>query len=96
MKRRKRLLVAGAGLVAFVLGLLSSLSSARAGERFDLKVSNHIFAEIAGDREALARGMVRADLDGIEWRLVSNTRGQVASNQDPGELRRALCRLPQR
>ena len=57
MKKRKKLLVAGAGLVAFVLGLVSSLHSAPAQERFDLKVRNDIFAGFAGDKEALTLGI---------------------------------------
>lgn len=57
MNKRKRLLVMAAGVLAFALGFLSSLRSAPAQQRFDLKVRNDFFAGFGGDREALDRGM---------------------------------------
>jgi len=57
--RRKKLKLALAGAVAFVLGFLSAMLSAPAQEpaRFDLKVRQEFFAGFAGDRAALDRGM---------------------------------------
>src|SRR5215469_13356050 len=55
--RRKRVLMAIAGGGAFLVGFLSSISSAHAQERFDLKVRQDFFAGFAGNQDALDRGM---------------------------------------
>jgi tetratricopeptide (TPR) repeat protein len=54
--RRKKLLTI-AGVAAFGFGFLSSLRSAPAQERFDMKVRDDFFAGFAGNQEALDRGM---------------------------------------
>ena len=56
----KTILLAIAGAVAFVIGLLSTMAMAPAQgqpERFDLRVRQDFFARISGDRQALDRGM---------------------------------------
>lgn len=55
-----------------MLGFLSSIGSAPAQQRFDLKVRQDFFAGFAGDKDALARGMkacedaLAADSDNAE------------------------------
>ena len=55
--KHKALKLAIAGALAFLIGFLSSIKSAPAQQRFDLKVRNDFFAGFAGDKAALARGM---------------------------------------
>src|SRR5690348_3912511 len=55
--RRKKLKLALAALIAFLLGFLTTVRLAPAQERFDLKVRNDFFAGFAGNEAALARGM---------------------------------------
>jgi hypothetical protein len=55
--KHKTLKFAIAGVLAFLIGFLSTIRSAPAQNRFDLKVRNDFFAGYAGDKEALARGM---------------------------------------
>jgi hypothetical protein len=55
--KHKTLKFAIAGVLAFLIGFLSTIRSAPAQNRFDLKVRNDFFAGYAGDNEALARGM---------------------------------------
>ena len=57
MTRRRKFLMAIAGAAAFGFGFLSSLRSAPAQERFDLKVREDFFAGFGGDDDALNRGM---------------------------------------
>jgi hypothetical protein len=56
MTRRKKVLVVFAGLTSFAVGFLSTLRSAHAGERFDLRVRDDFFAGFQGDQQALERG----------------------------------------
>jgi|HubBroStandDraft_5_1064220.scaffolds.fasta_scaffold95592_2 tetratricopeptide (TPR) repeat protein len=55
--KHKTLKIAIAGVIAFLIGFLSTIRSAPAQNRFDLKVRNDFFAGYAGDKDALARGM---------------------------------------
>lgn len=55
--KHKALKLAIAGALAFLIGFLSSIKSAPAQQRFDMKVRNDFFAGFAGDKAALARGM---------------------------------------
>ena len=55
--RRKRVLMAIAAGAAFLVGFLSSIESAPAQERFDLKVRQDFFAGFAGNQDALNHGM---------------------------------------
>jgi hypothetical protein len=55
--RRRKLLMAIAGGVAFLIGFISSIGSAPAQQRFDLKVRQDFFAGFAGNYDALAQGM---------------------------------------
>ena len=55
--RRKKLKLAIAAVIAFLMGFLSAIRSAPAQQRFDLKVRNDFFSGFTGDKEALARGM---------------------------------------
>lgn len=55
--KNKTLKFAIAAAVAFLIGFLSTIRSAPAQQRFDLKVRNDFFAGFAGDKEALAHGM---------------------------------------
>jgi|SRR5579871_1004810 len=55
--RRKKLKLTIAAVIAFLVGFLSTIRSAPAQERFDLKVRNDFFAGFAGDKDALTRGM---------------------------------------
>jgi len=55
--RHKTLKLAIAGIVAFLIGFLSTLRPSPAQERFDMKVRNDFFAGFAGDKAALERGM---------------------------------------
>jgi tetratricopeptide (TPR) repeat protein len=55
--KHKKLKLAIAAMVAFLIGFLSTIRSAPAQDRFDLKVRNDFFAGYAGDKDALARGM---------------------------------------
>jgi tetratricopeptide (TPR) repeat protein len=55
--KHKTLKIAIAAVVAFLVGFLSTIRSAPAQDRFDLKVRNDFFAGYAGDKDALARGM---------------------------------------
>jgi len=57
MRFKKFILAAIAAVIAFLVGFLSTIRSAPAQERFDLKVRNDFFAGFAGNAEALARGM---------------------------------------
>jgi tetratricopeptide (TPR) repeat protein len=59
--KHKTMKLAIAGALAFLIGFLSTIRSAPAGERFDLKVRNDFFAGFAGDKDALARGMKACD-----------------------------------
>ena len=55
--RHKTLKLAIAAVIAFLIGFLSTIRSAPAQQRFDLKVRQDFFAGFAGDQAALARGM---------------------------------------
>lgn len=55
MKRRKRVLVAGAGLVAFVLGLASSLRAAPMGDREGLERAVQTCGDTLGGSMRAAR-----------------------------------------
>src|SRR5262245_45779758 len=55
--RRKKLKFAIAGAIGFLIGFLTTIRSAPAQQRFDLKVRNDFFAGLAGNQEALDRGM---------------------------------------
>ena len=57
MRRRTRLKLAIAAVIAFLIGFVSTIRSAPAQQRFDLKVRNDFFIGFAGDSAALARGM---------------------------------------
>ena len=61
MISRKKLLMMLAGAAAFGFGFLSTLRSAPADERFDLKIRSDFFAGFAGDQEALERGMTKCE-----------------------------------
>jgi len=61
MKKHKTLKLAIAAALAFLIGFLSSIRSAPAQQRFDLKVRDDFFAGFAGDKDALARGMKACD-----------------------------------
>lgn len=55
--RRKKTLMAIAGGVAFLIGFASSIRSAPAQERFDLKVRQDFFAGFSGNQDALDHGL---------------------------------------
>jgi tetratricopeptide (TPR) repeat protein len=55
--RRKKLKFAIAGAIGFLIGFLTTIRSAPAQQRFDLKVREDFFAGLAGNQEALDRGM---------------------------------------
>jgi tetratricopeptide (TPR) repeat protein len=57
MTRQKRFLMMTAGLAAFGIGFLTTLGSAPAQERFDLKVRDAFFAGFNGDQASLDRAM---------------------------------------
>jgi len=57
MKRKGLKVAIVAAVIAFVIGFLSTIRSAGAQERFDLKVRNDFFTGFSGNAEALARGM---------------------------------------
>ncbi|MBZ5605676.1 MAG: hypothetical protein LAO79_25530 [Acidobacteriia bacterium] len=57
MRRRRITLAAIAATLAFLIGFLSTIRSAPAQQRFDLKVRNDFFSGFAGDTDAMARGM---------------------------------------
>ncbi len=59
--RRNKWLMMLAGAVAFGFGFLSTVRSAPADERFDLKIRNDFFAGFAGDSDALASGMKKCE-----------------------------------
>ena len=59
--RRHGLKLAIAAVIAFLIGFVSTIRSAPAQQRFDMKVRNDFFAGFAGDAAALARGMKACD-----------------------------------
>ncbi len=48
--KHKKLKLAIAAVVAFLIGMLSTIRSAPAQDRFDLKARNDFFAAFAGSR----------------------------------------------